>query len=286
MTRCALLHTAITMLSGAGIANARQESLWILEEALGLSRLDLYVHPDESVPAADVERVRAMLERRKAGEPLQYVLGSQEFYGLTFAVRPGVLIPRPETELLVEEALAHARAWDRPLVLDVGTGSGCLAVALAKELPEAMIVALDRSADAIAVARDNAGRHEVARRVKFVVGDLLAHLSSENLTGKVAVAVANLPYIREDEWDTLPREVRDFEPRLALSGGPDGLVLYRRLIREMGDAMPPGGALIVEVGMGQARRLCHERPWGHAFRVHGIRTDVQGIERMLCLVRV
>lgn len=257
----------------------------MLEEILGLSRVELYAEPDRPVPSSDAQRFSRAVQRRADGEPLQYVLGSQEFRGLVFTVRPGVLIPRPETELLVEEAVLHAGSYPHPLILDVGTGSGCLAVSLAHELPTATVLATDRSPCAIAVARENAVRHGVAPRVKFSVGDLVTHLSSDGLTGKVAVLVANLPYIREDEWKALPRDVREFEPKLALDGGPDGLLYHRRLLQDAQRMMKAGGVVILEVGVGQARLLCEERPWSEAYRLHRIRIDGQGVERMVCLER-
>ena len=197
-------------------------------------------------------------------EPLAYVLGSREFYGLDFRVTPAVMVPRPETETLVEEALAWARARSAPItVADVGTGSGCIVVSLAVHLPDARFLATDVSPAALAVAEENARRHGVAGRVRLLPGHLL-----EPLPGPVDLVVANLPYIPRGRIDSLQPEVRDHEPREALDGGPDGTDLLRPLLRQAGAYLRPGAALMLEIDeeqgatMAQAARglPCGGRP--------------------------
>jgi release factor glutamine methyltransferase len=229
------------------------------------------------------------------------VLGSQEFLGLDMVVGPEVLIPRPESELLVEEVVAHFESHSKPIIVDVGTGSGCLAISVARALPRAVVIASDRSllalqmarrnarkhgVDSRILARRNARKHGVDSRILWVVGDLLAPLLSRGLAGKVTAIIANLPYISHDEWDRLSPDVKDFEPRLALDGGPDGLDVYRRLLEEAPGALAAEGVVSMEVGIGQANLLCQEVSDSKFFDVMKVQSDVQGIPRMVCLQRV
>lgn len=273
------------MLSSAGISNAVDETMWIMESALGLSRLTVHVNPDRVVPPGDRENAMSLFQRRVAGEPLQYVLGTQEFYGLEFTVNTGVLIPRPETELLVDEVLSHELPSSHPVVVDVGTGSGCLAVALAVADPNMTLYATDCCGIALAAAEANAVRHHMDRRVTFLLGDLCEPLRSMGLTGQVSAMVSNLPYIPSAELATLPREVREFEPNLALDGGADGLVLYRRLLRQAGEFLKPGGILVLESGYAQAGLICEEAVEQGEYSVRHIRQDFSGIERVIYLER-
>lgn len=280
-----LFRFAVNTLQQAGIANARQEARWILEYALGTSTLQLHMNADAVVDAEQCRRAVTLLQRRALREPLQYLLGTQEFCGLEFLVRPGVLIPRPETELLVEETLALLSGETRPVILDIGTGSGCLAISLAVQLPQASILASDKSVAALHLARMNARRHDVEPCISWTAGDLLAHLLSGKLAGKVTAIVANLPYISHEEWDHLSPDVKDFEPRLALDGGPDGLEVYRRLLREAPGILSSKGFLVLEVGKGQAELLCREPSVTTTFQVLKIRPDSQNIPRVVCLQR-
>jgi len=242
------LREATARLAAAGIEEARLDAELLLAHSLGLARAALLAHPERPFSRAEAETLSALLKRRAMREPLPYLTGWREFFGLGFSVDPNVLIPRPETELLVERALAWAADQGLPSTLtlaDVGTGCGCIAVALAVHLPQAMIYASDLSADALAVARRNAARHGVASRVRFCQGDLLAALPEP-----VQMIVANLPYISQQEWPNLPPEVR-WEPRWALDGGPDGLDLVRRLLAQAPHYLAPNGALLLEIGARQ-----------------------------------
>ena len=280
-----LYRGAVDTLTQAGIPNARHEAMWILESALGVPRLQFHADPGALVDAEQSRRAVALFQRRALREPLQYILGTQEFFGLDFIVRPEVLIPRPETELVMEEAINLLRFETRPVILDVGTGSGCLAISLAVNLPRAMIIASDKSVAALHVARLNAIHHGVFHRILWVAGDLLAHLLSGNLAGKVTAIIANLPYISHEEWDHLSPDVKDFEPRLALDGGPDGLDLYRRLLEEAPGIISSEGFMVMEVGIGQAQLLCREPSVATAFQILKVRPDSQGIPRAVCLQR-
>ena len=194
------------------------------------------------------ERFTGWVARRAAREPAQHIAGVQEFYGLAFSVGPDVLIPRPETEWLVEKACAVTP--NGGTVVDLGTGSGCIAVAVAVERPDLRVRAIDRSGAALVVARSNAHRHGVADRIEFVEGDFAA--PPESWSGTADAVVSNPPYVSEDEWAGLEPEVRDHDPKMALVPGPDGLEAYRALLPAAARLLRPGGWLMLEFGMGQA----------------------------------
>jgi len=281
-----LYREAVDRLSQAGIANAKLEALWIVEEALGVSRVRILSYGEDVLDAENYQRAISLIERRAAQEPLQYVLGSQEFCGLDMVVNPGVLIPRPESELLVEEAIALLGAHPQPVILDVGTGSGCLGISIGLALKRARVIASDRSLSALQVARTNARKHGMDSRISWLAGDVLAPLLSSGLAGKVTAIIANLPYISHTEWDRLSPDVKDFEPCLALDGGPDGLDVYRRLLQEAPGVLAPEGVVLMEVGLGQADCLCREVSDSNRFEVTKVQPDSQGIPRMVCLQQV
>jgi release factor glutamine methyltransferase len=207
----------------------------------------LIAHGHETLPAHTIASFRASVERRRAGEPIQYLTGEAEFYGLDFKVNRNVLIPRPETEHLVEKVIEIAGGFTRPRIVDVGTGSGAIAVVLAKNLPVARIYATEISAAALRVAQANAVRNGVADRVVFHEGDLLAPISGKLFN----LIVSNPPYVSNDDRDSLSVEVRDYEPAQALFAGGDGLDVYRRLIPAAFAALTPGGFVALEIGFGQ-----------------------------------
>jgi release factor glutamine methyltransferase len=268
----ALLGDGIRRLRAAGVAAAPRDAEWLLAGLCGIDRLRLYADPPR-LDAADEARYRAAIERRARGEPIQYVLGWEEFCGLRFRVIPAVLIPRPETEGLVEWVLAEAR--QEAVIADVGTGSGCLALTLAVRRPGARLYAIDRSPAALAVAADNARRLAVAGRVRLVAGDLLDAFDAR---AAFDVIVANPPYIPSATLATLPLEVRAWEPRQALDGGPDGMDVHRRLVAQAAGALRPGGLLAMEVGDGQARAV-GARMAAAGFAGVVSRTDLNGVER-------
>lgn len=279
----ALVREGLVLLSNAGIANAAQETRWLLERALGTTWLRLKLESDHRVSEESRSLAWSLLTRRMSGEPLQYLLGTQEFCGLDLEVTPAVLIPRPETELLVQELkdLSERPATgNASLIADIGTGSGCIAVALAHALPKATVYATDLSAAALDVARRNASRHGMAERVRFLEGDLMAPLSDLGLQGRLAAVVSNPPYIPTGELAGLQREVRR-EPQAALDGGPDGLAFYRRLLREAKPYLAPGGRLVLEVGQGQAGPVCRMAEELGGYGLLGVRRDEAGIDRVV-----
>jgi release factor glutamine methyltransferase len=281
VTIAATLQAAANRLRGAGVANNVLDAQTLLGFALGRDRTWLIVNFRETLAPADIERYESLITRRASGEPLQYITGRQEFFGLDFEVTPAVLIPRPETELMVEEVIRLCSDVEEfrltpPVIVDVGTGSGCLAVSIAREVAGASLTAIDISAAAIEVARRNALRNGVADRIEFLVGDLFEPLRSS--PEKAQIIVSNPPYIAAAEMDELQREVRDWEPWLALTDQGDGLGFYRRLLGEAPPHLEAGGYLIGEIGYRQAaalRTLVSHEIWEEPCFL----TDLQGIER-------
>jgi release factor glutamine methyltransferase len=241
------------------------------------NRAWLLTHQDsESAPDAAAE-FHALVERRLAGEPIQYIMGETEFYGLAFFVALDVLIPRPETEHVVERALQLAKQFRAPRMIDIGTGSGAIAVALAAHLPGASITATDLSVAALAMARRNAERNGVTDRIRFLAGDLLVPVTGE----RFEIVVSNPPYVPEADRDSLAAEVRKFEPPAALFAGGDGLTVYRRLVPSAFAALMPGGFLALEIGHGQQAGIAALLQTS-GFRNTEFTADLQGISRVAC----
>ncbi len=279
-----LLHEGIARLAKAGIPNFQQEAIWLIEFALDTTHLAVRLEGQREVTAAEQRRAAMVFARRATREPLQYILGNQEFCGLEFRVEPGVLIPRPDTELLVEALLSHAgSARPAAMIADIGTGSGCVAVTLSRALPSTMTYATDVSPAALELARENAARHGVGDRIVFRAGDLFEPLRGLGCEGKLAAIVANPPYIPSGELALLQPEVSRFEPWLALDGGTDGLAVHRRLLHDAPQFLAPGGLLAIEMGQGQAEPLRRIAFGSGAYDLLDTRCDAAGIERVICL---
>lgn len=262
-----------------GIESARLDADLLVAHALELKRIALYLDLDRPLIEPELTKIRALVERRRAREPIAYILGAREFYGRSFALTRDVLIPRPDTETLVEAALALLRSELPPgPVLDLCTGSGAIAVTLAAELPERELVASDLSQAALDVARENALHHGVAARVALRVGDLFAALAQGE---RFACITANPPYVARAELASLAPEIRAFEPRLALDAGDDPLRFYRQIAAGVGRHLARGAALLVEVGSGQAGEVARLFAAHGLARVHA-RRDLSGIERVVC----
>jgi release factor glutamine methyltransferase len=308
----AALKEGMAQLRAAQIPSHPLATELLLMHALGRDRTWIYSHPEEFVDPAAAAKFLALIARRAAGEPVQYLTGKQEFWGLEFEVTPAVLIPRPETEHVIEVALA--RLGERGLkihmdtgapreklhVADVGTGSGCLAVALAWELPHAEVSATDISAAALEVAGRNAARHGVADHVHFLRCDLLTGFGKKDPSSVGArhavpastqdrppfdLIVSNPPYIARNEAAQLRREVRDHEPRAALFGGPTGIEMYQRLIDQSRDLLRDRGILVLELGHDSAehvREIFNAQP---AWTKVAITMDLAGIPRVLAAER-
>jgi release factor glutamine methyltransferase len=231
-----------------GVESDRLEAQLLLAHALGCKRVELYTRHDEEPSEAQRKTFRELVQRRVKGSPVAHILGRKEFFSLEFEVSPAVLVPRPDSEWLVTECLQLAKPLAEPTVLDVGTGSGCLAVAVAHRHKGARVTAVDISPEALAVAGRNASKHGVAERVRFLEGDLLAPLAEGEAFDFV---LSNPPYIPRAELARLAPEVRDHEPRLALDGGEDGFAVFDRLLAAAPAHLKPGGYLLVEIGAGQ-----------------------------------
>jgi release factor glutamine methyltransferase len=275
-----LRDTAVA-LTAAGIDNARFEARLLLARAAHLTIEQLVARGTDAVPAGVVEATRALTARRVRREPMAYILGEREFWGLPFKVTPAVLVPRPDSETLIEAAPELLPDRDRRWrILDLGVGSGCLLLTLLREFPQASGVGMDASSDALAVARSNAETLGVAGRATLVTGDWRESGWAERLSGPFDLVVSNPPYIESASIDGLMPEVARFEPRQALDGGPDGLVSYRTIAAAASKLITPGGFLAVEAGEGQSAEIAR------LFRSAGLAPrppwrDLGGIERVV-----
>lgn len=259
---------------------ARRDAEMLLLHIIRRERAALLARWKEKLDEVEAARYVEMVVRRMTGEPIQYILGEQEFYGLPFLVTKDVLIPRPETEHLVEKVLALAGAFPAPRIVDVGTGSGAIAVTLACRLPNAIVTAIDLSAPALAVARQNAERNRVADRIRFLRGDLLAPVAGETFE----IIASNPPYVPHGDREAMAVEVREFEPPLALFAGEDGLEAYRRLVPAAFSLLGPGGHLALEIGFGQQQAVTALLVNACYHRIEFL-PDLQGIPRVACAQR-
>jgi release factor glutamine methyltransferase len=257
---------------------AKQDAELLLCSLLGINRGWLLANLDTELIGTSWESYYELLKRRATGEPIQYITGTTEFYGLPFHVEPGVLIPRPETEHLVEEVLRLAAQFPAPHIADIGTGSGAIAVALAHSLPHAHITATDLSPQALAIARRNADQN--AAQIEFLEGDLLAPLFNRRFD----ILASNPPYIPESDRASLAIEVRDHEPSSALFAGDDGLVIYRRLIPDAIPHLNPNAFLVMEIGYGQQPAIA-ELLEASSYRDIRFLPDYQGIPRVALALR-
>jgi release factor glutamine methyltransferase len=279
------LHEGAARLGDTSIPSASFTAELLLTHAAGCDRAFLYAHPEHVLTSAQQQQFNALIERRAAGTPTQYLTGKQEFWGTEFEVTPDTLIPRPETEHVVEVALERLGAARRgkPLrVADIGTGSGCIAVALAKELPAATFHATDISGAAIEIARRNAARHEVAHRISFVECNLLEGIADPT---QFDLIISNPPYVATRDRETLSREVRDHEPHAALFAGEDGMALYPSLIDQAAARLASGGLLVIELGINQFEPvgdlLDASRRWTRV----SAKQDLAGIVRVISAVK-
>jgi release factor glutamine methyltransferase len=300
------LKRGIAELRDAHVPSFTLAAELLLLHILGRDRTWIYSHPEEGISPADADRFFKLIARRAGGEPTQHLTGKQEFWGLEFEVTPDVLIPRPETEHLIEVALdrlavreiragrPQTLTGESPQIADIGTGSGCIAIALAKELPGATIYATDISNAALAVAKRNAARHSVADQIHFLECNLLARVSqviprespvSSHQSLLFDLVVSNPPYIGRREAATLMREVRDHEPKLALYGGEEGYELYAELISQSAANLKPGGLLVLELGhnsLPAVQPLLEVPPWTNG----GVTNDLAGIPRVIAAERL
>ena len=275
------LRQGTRLIQSTGTDEARLEAELLLMHALKTNRTHLYERLQDDLPVRAGDYYRRLLGRRAAHEPTPYIVGHKEFFGLEFEVTRSALIPRPETETLIELAIDFARgryADNRFTIADVGAGSGVIAIALAFELPNAHVIATDVSKRALALARRNAERHGLAARIEFVEGDTLLPVE-----GRAEIIAANLPYVTTEDWLATPPEIREWEPRRALDGGADGLRYLRRLFRQAPEKLSRNGALFAEIGdrQGAAARSLAEEAFPAA-EVE-VRPDLAGRDRVICV---
>jgi release factor glutamine methyltransferase len=273
------LKRASEYLREASVPNDLLDAQTLLAEALSRDRTYLIINFNKLL--SDEERIKyqALIERRASGEPLQYITGHQEFFGLEFEVTPDVLIPRPETEIIIEETMSITQqaGLKRPLIVDVGTGSGCLAVTLAREIDRLRVIATDISTSALRVAKRNAARHGMISRIDLIAANLFDAFAEIPFAD---IIISNPPYVSRQELATLQREVRDWEPRVALTDFEDGLTFYRRLLKDAPARLKPGGHLICEMGYTQSDAIAamiDPAVWS----APRILRDLQGIPRTI-----
>ncbi len=270
----AALQSAIRFLTEESVPSPRMNAEVLLMFTLGVDRAYLYAHSERELTADEQARYDEALRERATGKPAQYITGHQEFWGLDLIVTPAVLIPRPETEHVIETVVALAREFPARTIVDVGTGSGCIALALAHELPQAELTATDVSADALEVATANAARLRLESRITFREADLLGGSPPDSFD----LVVSNPPYVSEEERDKVQREVRKFEPKVAVFGGPHGLDIYRRLVPQAHGALRPGGWLVMEIGFSQEQQIRELlKGWAEV----RVTADLQGIPRVV-----
>src|SRR4030042_2059374 len=266
------------------IESPRLNAELLLARSLNLDREEFYTHLHDPMKESEKEILEKMIQRRISGEPLQYILEHQEFWSIDLKVDTRVLIPRPETELLVEQSLfilSESRLRRIPFILEIGTGSGAIAIAMAKERKDAFLVATDFSREALLLARENARSAGVQHQIEYVNGDLFEPFCVLKKKGPFALILSNPPYIQRNEIHALAKEVKDYEPIMALDGGEDGLEFYRRIISKVPLHLRQGGWLLLEVGQGQSIRVSElMEEGGHFFNPECV-PDLSGIERVV-----
>lgn len=265
------------ILKKGDVQNSDKEADYILAGVLGISRLELYLNPDKQVEEEKGHQISRALKKRLSGMPIQYILGEVEFFSLPFYLKPGVFIPRPETELLVEEALKICEG----IIADICTGCGNIALSLAKNIP-CKVVATDISGFSIGAAKENAARLGVSDRVEFLEGDLFEPLERRKYFSRFQLIVSNPPYINAGEWEGLPREVKYYEPRQALYGGKEGLDFYKRISKDARRFIKEGGYLLLEAGpAASVAEILKEDGW----RDIRIIKDYNNLERIIFSVK-
>ena len=278
-----LLEWTSSYFKEKNVAEPRTSAEVLLAHAVSQDRLFLYLNYDRPMEPEELSIFRNYIKRRVAGEPNQYITGVQEFWSLPFQVNPDVLIPRPETEILVEAVLDFVHnnepAATALNIVDIGTGSGAIAIALAKELPDAAVVAVDISMQALELARENARNHQVERQLKFVCSDMLSAVS--RAVENFGVVVSNPPYVSQADFQQLPREIRDHEPHYALEGGPDGLGVISRIIAQAPAVLCQSGCLFLEIGAGQADSIAQLVAESKHYQSFRILKDYGGNNRVL-----
>lgn len=276
-----ILNRAVEQFRSAGVDRPRTNAELLLGAVLDTKKIDLYLDRDRILTLEQIDRFNRYIQERMAGKPLQYIIGSTEFFGLELKVNQSVLIPRPETETLVEVVLERLSEVHHPRITDLGTGSGAIAVALAKNLKGCSVFATDISPAALQVAKNNAERHGVDERIEFLCGDLFETPRDKNLEGMIDCVVSNPPYVSPGEFDNLPREVKDYEPIMALKTDEEGTLFHRKIIENSLGFLKQRGIVALEVGLGQAGQVADLIRNRKEYEKTEIKRDLGGIERIV-----
>ncbi len=280
-----VLNQAVEKLRAKGIDRPRTNAELLLGAVLNAKKIDLYLDRDRILTPQQIEKFNQFIQERTAGKPLQYIIGSTEFFGLEFKVNESVLIPRPETETLVEIVLEHLKDSPLPKIIDLGTGSGAIAISLAKNLRDSFVLATDISPDALKLAKKNAKKHKVDDQIDFLCGDMFEPLRNKNLEKEIDCVVSNPPYVSQDELDHLPKEVKDYEPIVALRTDEEGTFFHKRIIEGSLAFLKKGGILALEVGLGQATKVADLIRSQKEFENTEMKKDLGGIERIVVTYR-
>jgi len=276
-----ILNRAVEKLRSEGLDRPRTNAEFLLGAVLCAKKVDLYLNRNRILTPQQIEKFNQFIQERISGKPVQYIMGSTEFFGLEFQVNQNVLIPRPETETLVEIVIEHLKNCSQPKIIDLGTGSGAIAISLAKNLKSCFIFANDVSSEALKVAKGNARRHGVESQIEFICGDLFEPLRNKNLEGETDCVVSNPPYVSKEEFEHLPKEVKDYEPIVALKTDEEGTFFHNKIIEGSLGFLKERGMLALEVGLGQANKVAGlVRNCGN-FKNTEIKRDLGGIDRIV-----
>jgi release factor glutamine methyltransferase len=276
-----ILNQAVKKLRLAGIDRPRTNAELLLGAVLSKNKVDLYLNKDRILTPDEIEKFNQYMKERISHRPVQYIIGSVEFFGVEFKVDERVLIPRPETEALVEVVIDQLTSKEKPKIIDLGTGSGAIAISLAKNLKEAFVYATDISKDALDVAKENAIKNNVGNRIEFLCGDLFEPLKNKNFEGQIDCVVSNPPYVSKDELETLPKEIKDYEPIVALESEKDGLFFHKKIIEDSFNLLKKAGVLALEVAFGQAGKVADLIRQSENYHNIEVIKDLSGIDRVV-----
>lgn len=276
-----ILNQAVEKLRSAGIDRPRTNAELLLGAVLNKNKVDLYLDRDRILISDEIEKFSQCIKERTSHRPVQYIIGTLEFFGLEFKVDQRVLIPRPETETLVEVVIEQLANKKNPKIIDLGTGSGAIAISLATNLKGPFIYATDISKEALEVAKENAIKNKVESQIEFFCGNLFEPLRNKNLKGQIDCVVSNPPYVSKDELETLPKEVKDYEPIVALESTEEGIFFHEKIIEGSLDFLKEGGMLALEVGLGQANKVADQVRDHVDFKNAKIKKDLGGIDRIV-----
>jgi len=276
-----ILNQGVEKLKSVGIDRPRTNAELLLGAVLNKNKVNLYLDRDRTLTSGEIERFDQFIKERISHKPVQYIIGTIEFFGLEFKVDERVLIPRPETETLVEAVIEQLKNKENPKIIDLGTGSGVIAISLAKNLKEAFVYATDVSKDALEVAKENALKNEMDNQIEFFYGDWFAPFRNKNLEGQIDCVVSNPPYVSKDELENLPKEIKDYEPIVALASEGEGIFFHKNIIENSVDFLKKDGLLAMETAFGQAEKVAELVRQSRDFSSIEVIKDLAGIDRVV-----